>query len=64
MIKILIPGNIYRVTCDHCQAVLSYEKEDMQQTMIPVNDHLSHKLNTFIKCPQCENKIILEGLIV
>lgn len=64
MVKIIIPGNIYRTTCNCCQAVLSYEKEDMQQTMIKVNDHLSHKMNTFIKCPQCENKIILEGLIL
>lgn len=64
MIKILIPGDIYRTTCNYCHAVLSYEKEDIQQTMLPVNHHLSHKLNTFIKCPQCENKIILEGLMI
>ena len=62
MVRVLIPGKYYCVTCPHCNAVLRYEKEDMKQTLIPVNQHLSHKINTYIECPQCDTQIILEGV--
>ena len=64
MIKIIKPGKIYTAICNCCEAIMTYEKEDMQQTTIKVNNFLNHKVNTFIECPQCKNKIILEGLIL
>ena len=44
MVTVLIPGKYYCVTCPHCNAVLRYEKEDMKQTLIQVNQHLSHTI--------------------
>ena len=64
MIKIIKPGKIYTVICNCCEAIMTCEKEDIKQTMIKVNPHLSHKINSYIECPQCKNKIILEGVIL
>ena len=62
MIKIIKPGKIFTVICNYCEAIMTYEKEDIKQTIIKVNPHLSHKINSYIECPQCKNKIILEGM--
>jgi hypothetical protein len=64
MIKIIRPGKIYTAICNCCETTMTYEKEDIKQTMIKVNPHLSHKINSYIECPQCKNKIILEGSIL
>ena len=63
MIKIIKQGKIYTIACNCCEAIMTYEKEDIKQTMIKANPHLSHKINSYIECPQCRNKIILEGMI-
>ena len=62
MIKIIKPGKFHTATCSYCEAIMTYEKEDVKQTTIKVNDFLHHKVNSFIICPQCKNKIILEGV--
>lgn len=64
MIKIIKPGKLYVIACNYCEAIMTYEKEDIKQTMIKATPHLSHKINSYIECPQCNNKIILEGMIL
>lgn len=63
MIKILKPGTKRQITCKNCGAVLSYDaKEDIKNE---TNRKFSacidgyEKLEQYITCPQCENRIIL-----
>lgn len=63
MIKIIKQGKVYTAICNCCEAIMTYEKEDIKQTMIKANPNLSHKINSYIECPQCRNKIILEGMV-
>ena len=65
MIKVLVPGTTCTTQCNHCSAVLRYDAEDVQDTMITANNgNVYHKINSFIICPQCENKIILKGMVM
>ena len=65
MIEIIRPGTKKQVECPNCGALLSYdavldverEEEKAIGTLFP--ESLT-KVTSFIKCPQCDNKIIFK----
>ena len=67
MIKIIKPGTKREVTCDKCGAVLSYDSsEDVQTEYIKCQDDTGEQMwfkkpRNYIRCPQCEYKIVLES---
>ncbi len=62
MIKIVKPGSIKEVMCQKCGALLSYdEKEDVKTDGVDSDFGLMH-MGKYITCPQCKNKIMLEGV--
>lgn len=61
MIKIIKEGTINRIECDYCGALLSYDINDIQKEN--EKEHWPcYSLVKYIICPQCQNKIILEGI--
>lgn len=66
MIKIIKPGTKREVTCDKCGAVLSYDtSEDVQMENIECRGDTGERMwfkkqRNYIRCPQCEYKIVLE----
>lgn len=53
MLKIIEPGNIFRIKCPECNCLFQYEKED---TFI---DRIGMDECEIIECPQCDSKILL-----
>ena len=56
MIKIIRHGTRQTKECEHCGCLFSYDEVD---TMIETK--LDFKATRFIECPQCKEKIVLEG---
>lgn len=64
MIEILKKGTKNKITCGWCEAELSYQKEDIKESMVHVNPFMSHKIGSFIICPCCGTQIVLEGTVI
>lgn len=62
MIKIIKTGTIKEVMCQKCGALLSYdEKEDVKTDGVD-SEFGPIYMGKHITCPQCKNKIMLEGV--
>lgn len=59
MIEILKEGRKRQVECMECGALLRYEKEDVYELSASVLG--MHHKQTYITCPQCNSRIILEA---
>lgn len=69
MIRILKQGTLKKCTCDNCGSVLSYdEKDDVLEEVATTVDtgissfstaHFETKIEKYIICPQCDEKIVL-----
>ena len=59
MIKVLIEGKRKKIQCTDCEALLSYEEEDIQQSPTTFSDHYQQ----YIVCPQCQSAIYIGGCI-
>lgn len=58
MIKIIKPGTLKRCTCEACGCVFSYEGTDV---LLIGNGSLDLRYRQrYVKCPQCDNRVILE----
>ena len=60
MIEILYEGTKNRIKCTFCRALLSYQKEDIQEKECYRSQRDSYILK-YITCPQCLSKNYLEG---
>lgn len=58
MIKILKPGNVFKVTCGACGAILQYETSDVKNAQTGPNEYES-----YITCPCCEEKLSLRKIL-
>lgn len=56
MIKIIKQGTRKTIICEQCGCLFSYENEDIIYT----NEHHTRIDTEYLKCPQCDNKIILQ----
>lgn len=56
MIKVLIEGKRKKIQCTDCEALLSYEEEDIQQSPTAFSKQ-------YIVCPQCQSAIYIGGYI-
>ena len=60
MIEIIKPGTKKNVKCPKCGALLSYDAAlDVETEEVPSVIEIISGSN-FIKCPQCDNKIIFK----
>lgn len=58
MIEILKPGTKKKRTCNECGCIFTYEDEDMKCE----NSNYFRTDYSYVICPQCNNKIRLEGV--
>lgn len=58
MIKIEKDGRRNVVICDFCGSELSYEKDDIYEREVPINQFNSY-FQKYITCPKCKCKVIL-----
>lgn len=61
MIEVIKPGTKNRVECNNCGSLLSYSVDDikLQEKYLSQRDSYNEK---YIICPQCNFKIVLEGM--
>lgn len=64
MIKIIEYGTIKKQKCPHCGCLFSYEAIDIEKgdSADIRGMELYKKPYKFVRCPQCEYKIILGGI--
>jgi ribosomal protein S27E len=60
MIEIIKQGTKNRVECNNCGALLSYMLEDIKEEEKYVTQRDSYA-QKYLKCPQCNNKIVLQS---
>ena len=60
MIKVLVEGKRKKIQCTDCEAILSYEQEDIKQSSAAFHDNHYQK---YIICPQCQSTIFIGGCI-
>lgn len=57
MIEIIEEGTKSKIRCNFCGALLSYQKNDIEEG---IRYRPIYGYKKFILCPQCSNEIILE----
>lgn len=57
MIKIIKPGNVFKVKCPKCNCIFQYEQEDVTTKQIGRDD-----FDTVV-CPQCDETLILNAAL-
>lgn len=60
MVKVLVPGTKNRMTCGFCEAILSYDKDDIKENERFLGAHNSY-FEKYIVCPQCQYYNVLEA---
>ena len=60
MIEIIRPGTKNQVECNYCGALLSYQKEDIQESEQIYAQRVSFSYK-YIVCPQCNSEVSLEA---
>lgn len=60
MITIIDPGTIRKRKCDKCGCLFTYESEDEKVKTYDTVCPISYRtIINYVRCPQCEYKIIL-----
>ena len=58
MIKVLKKAKIKKITCSECEAILSYEEEDINKRVF-FNPSGDSEVRECIICPECEENIYI-----
>lgn len=56
MVKVIRYGNKRRITCEVCDSLLEYEKEDVKTVQTGMNEYEGE-----IMCPNCREKVRVKG---
>ena len=48
---------IYRETCENCDAILTFQKEDVKLREVYIASSRSYAKDKYIECPNCNTEV-------